>query len=219
MLAIEKEIHNCKRCRELAAVNFPYPPVYSFGNPSGKKIILVGINPSVKEFEGNFLLDKEDVRERRHSQLHYFDKEPYNYFKKVTPFLEGPVKEKLGWKESPWERVGVLDLVKCATVKRGGQWNKLTKTQKQFIIKNCEDYLIQQLKLYLPKFFILYGVGVCEWFQGFLDIEYEKYETFQTIFCNEPVRGIFIPQRQGYHSKPEILWVQDKLQKMLVTSQ
>jgi len=193
----------------------PYYPVFSFGNPVGKPLILIGINPSKKEFEEGFLSNSNRAEDRRISQLTYFEREPYNYFKKVEPFFGGPVKKVLGWKESPWEKVGTLDLIKCSTVKKNGQWNELTENQQRYFIANCESYLIRQLKMFKPDVVISYGVKVCEWFSDYLNTPYYEYKSFTSKINDRTIRGIFIPQRQGNHSVPEIVWVQRKLKKII----
>lgn len=217
--ALEREVHACEMCKARPPTMMPYPPVYSFGDPAGKPVILIGINPSRKEFEKKkgkrHLTISENPDDRRKSQLTYFKRKTHTYFKKVVPFFEGRVKKRLGWKKAPWEKVGVLDLVKCATITEDGQWNKLGKKQKDDIIKNCEGYLVKQLKLYNPRIVISYGVAVCEWFSKRSKDSYEEYTTFEANIDGESVRGHFVPQRQGSHSKPEIEWVQRKLASLL----
>jgi len=204
----------------------PYPPVYSFGDPAGKPVILIGLNPSRKEFEEKngkrFLSINENANERRASQLSYFEREPHTYFKKVVPFFKGPVKKKLGYTNTPWEKVGVLDLVKCATVTKKGQWNKISDSQKDELVCNCKNYLIKQLKLYSPRVLIPYGVDVCKWFrehdpQNTLRKKdpIDGYSTFNATIDGETFHGLYVPQRQGNHSKPEIKWVQIELARLL----
>jgi len=197
----------------------PYPPVYSFGDPAGKPVILIGLNPSRKEFEERkgkrFLSVSENANDRRSSQQSYFDRKLHTYFKNVGPFFDGPAKKKLRWTKTPWEKVGVLDLVKCATVTKDGQWNELRPSQKNDIIKECEGYLLKQLKLYRPRIVIPYGKSVCEWFEKYSNDSYEEYTTFEANIDGESIRGHFVPQRQGPHSKPEIEWVQKELALLL----
>jgi hypothetical protein len=204
----------------------PYPPVYSFGDPAGKPVILIGLNPSRKEFEEKkgkqFLSVCENTDDRRKNQLTYFERKLHTYFKNVEPFFEGPVKKKLGYTKVPWEKVGVLDLVKCATITEKGQWSKLGDPLKDEIVENCEDYLIKQLKLYSPLAVIPYGVDICKWFRAHdpqntlrKKDPIDGYTTFKAIINGETFHGIYVPQRQGPHSKPEIEWVQKKLASLL----
>lgn len=218
--ALMGEVHTCEKCNAKYSEIMPYSPVYSFGDPAGKPVILIGLNPSQKEFEyrsgKQHLSTSNDINDRRLSQLTYFERQTHKYFKKVTPFFKGPVKDSLEWSETPWEKVGVLDLVKCATVINGGQWNKLDKQQKDFFIGNCAGYLIEQLRLYRPRVILPYGVDACIWFSEWLNIHYEEYTSFEAKLEGESIRGIFIPQRQGKHSIPEIKWVQRELSHLLL---
>lgn len=224
--ALEREVHSCETCKARYSKTMPYPPVYSFGNPAGKPVLLIGLNPSRKEFEEKkgkrFLSISKNPDDRRLSQRTYFKRETHRYFKKVVPFFDGPVKTKLGYKETPWDMVGVLDLVKCVTVAKKGQWNDLSEPQKDEIIENCEGYLIKQLKLYSPKVVIPYGVAICKWFrahdpQNSLSKKdrIDGYTTFKAIIGGETFHGLYVPQRQDPHSRPEIEWVKKELARLL----
>ena len=215
MHSLESEVHSCRRCKKKLSGNMPYPPVYSFGDPNGKTVILVGINPSRKEFEEGFLSTSKSIEDRRYSQLSYFDRSTTTYFAKVAPFFNGAVKGLLGWEKSPWEKIGVLDLVKCTTIGKNGQWSKMGKYLQDHILGNCEEFLIKQLRIYRPRILIPYGVPVCEWFAEHLSTPYYEYESFKVKLDGLLTQGIFIPQRQGNHSKPEIQWVQRELAAIL----
>ena len=77
-------------CRLL--YTYPYPPVYSFGDPTNKTIILIGLNPSSQEFKKGFLSDSSDLEKRRKSQLDYFQGNVYSYFNKARSFFDKDVK-------------------------------------------------------------------------------------------------------------------------------
>jgi len=226
MNALESEVHKCILCKPKYCEIMPFPPVYSFGDPAGKPVILIGLNPSRKEFEAKkgkrFLSISENAEDRRACQLSYFERKPHTYFKNVVQFFEGAAKKKLGYKKIPWEKVGVLDLVKCATVIEEGQWSELSDGQQDELIENCERHLIKQLKLYSPRVVIPYGVDVCKWFrandpQNSLSKKdpIDGYTTFKAIIEGETFHGLYVPQRQGPHSKPEIEWVQTELARLL----
>ena len=227
MNALESEVHNCTLCKpKHLGIKMPFSPVYSFGDPAGKPVILIGLNPSRKEFEERkgkrFLSVSENANDRRASQQSYFERKPHTYFKNVGPFFDGPTKKKLGWSTDPWEKVGVLDLVKCVTVTKNGQWSELSDPQQDELIENCEDYLIKQLKIYSPRAVIPYGVDICKWFrahdpQNTLSKKdpIEGYTTFKAIIDGGTFHGLYVPQRQGPHSKPEIEWVQKELARLL----
>lgn len=219
MLDLERKAHACMRCKQTSPdlrEIILYPPVYSFGDPKSKEIIVVGLNPSRKEYDNNFLLNSPDIVERRKFQLTYFERLEYKYFKKIEGFFEGKVKKKICWVNSPWEKVGYLDLVKCPTTPlKGGQWSKVPKKWRKELIKNCEGYLKEQLKLYKSKIILPYGVDVCKWFAKYLNLEYKKFEAKRAQLNNREVCLLFIPQRQGPYSKPEISRVKERILKML----
>ncbi len=221
-------MHNCEKCKgTVPGVVLPYPPVYSFGNPEGKHIIAVGQNPSSKEYENLFLSRSPNVQERRESQLTYFERRKYSFFDELERFLGGgdeqervlgtKVRERIGWQNSPWEKVGYLDLVKRPTqpINGEGQWSKIPKKAQQTIIGNCESYLSEQLNLYQPKIILAYGADVGRWFSSYFDVLYEEFEERTAQLRGNKANLMFIPQRQGPHSKPEVLWVQAKILKML----
>jgi uracil-DNA glycosylase len=219
MIDLEKRVHNCEKCKKgkLRDV-LPYPPVYSFGNPEGKELVIVGQNPSTREFVNGFLVDGSDVEKRRQSQLTYFDRRNYLFFNELERFFEGKVREKMHWVNSPWEKVGYLDIVKCPTrpLNGQGQWSKLPQKMQRIIISNCEDYLIEQLSLYKPRIIIAYGADVGRWFSKHFNVSYEEFEDVTAQLGSKRVDIIFIPQRQGPHSKPEVVWVQKKILKVLM---
>lgn len=218
MLDLERKVHNCMKCKQTHLRKIiPYPPVYSFGDPKGKEIIVVGQNPSSREYVNGYLSNSPNIEERRKSQLTYFERRKYRYFNTLEIFFRDEVKEKIGWVYSPWEKVGYLDLVKCPTtpLKGSGQWSKISKRQQEGLIRNCEGYLKEQLNLYKPKVILPYGADVCRWFAKYLNLRYGSFEDRKAQVNNREVFLLFIPQRQGPYSEPEILWVQNKILKML----
>ncbi len=219
MIDLEKKVHTCQKCKnkELGSI-VPYPPVYSFGNPQGKQIMVVGQNPSSREYINGFLTDNPNAEMRRQSQLTYFDKRNYLFFNELERFFEGKVREKIQWVDSPWEKVGYLDIVKCPTrpLSGQGQWSELPLKIKHTIMSNCEHYLIEQLMLYRPRIIIAYGVDVGKWFSKYFKLLYKGFETVTTTLESRKIALIFIPQRQGPHSKPEVMWTQDEILNSLM---
>lgn len=218
MLDLEKKIHNCTKCKQTNLHKIlPYPPVYSFGDPYGKEIIIVGQNPSSREYVNGYLSASPNIEERRKSQLTYFKRRKYPYFDEIERFLGGKVRNKIGWVDSPWEKVGYLDLVKCPTTPLidSGQWSRISTRQQKMLIENCEGFLKEQLNLYKPKIILTYGADVGKWLAECLNVRYEQFEDKKARMGNREVNLLFIPQRQGSHTKPEILWVRDKILKML----
>jgi hypothetical protein len=217
MLELERRVHTCTRCRQGRLRNtLSYPPVYSFGNAEGKYLFVVGQNPSGREYINGYLSTSPDIEERRRSQLSYFDRRKYAFFNEPEKFFNGKAKETLDWKNSPWEKVGYLDLVKCPTRLRGrGQWSHIPSRMQQILIKNCEEYLKQQFDLYNPKVIIAYGADVGRWFSEWLNVPYEEFENVKAQLNDTEVNLVFVPQRQGPHSKPEASWVQNRIAKVL----
>jgi len=218
MLDLERKVHDCLKCKQTHLRKIlPYPPVYSFGDPQGKEIVVVGQNPSSREYINGYLSNSPNIEERRRSQLTYFEHRKYSYFDDIEKFLGGIVREKIGWLNSPWEKVGYLDLVKCPTtpLEGSGQWSRISKRQQEMLIGNCEGYLKEQLDFYKPKIILPYGADVGNWFAKYLNVRHEQFENEKTQLNNREVHILFIPQRQGPHSKPEILWVRNKILKIL----
>ena len=106
----ELGVHQCRKC-VTNCKSIRYSPVYSFGDPQGKPIIVVGINPSSAEYERKnggspYLNDSNDVHMRSASQLQYFENHVYDFFETVQEFFDDSVKaEVVSWATSPWERV------------------------------------------------------------------------------------------------------------------
>jgi len=216
MLDLERRVHNCQKCKQTFLHEIlPYPPVYSFGDLRGKEILVVGMNPSTKEYADGYLSDSLDVNERRKSQLTYFQRRKYRYFNEIERFFGYDLKEKINWIYSPWEKVGYSDLVKCPTKSERGQWSKISRRQQNELIRNCEGYLKEQLKLYKPKIIISYGADVGKWFANYLNFTYEEFEEKKVSLNTREIFVLCIPQRQGVHSKPEVLWIKNKLLDIL----
>ena len=163
MFELELRVHNCVKCKKQRFSDIlPYPPVYSFGNPAGKSIIVVGQNPSSREYVNGFLSKSPDIEKRRMSQLIYFDQRNHRFFNELERFFDGQVKEIVSWKKSPWEKVGYLDIVKCPTKAADGrgQWSKIPPRIQETIVSNCEDYLKERPDMYMPLVVIAYGADV-----------------------------------------------------------
>jgi hypothetical protein len=214
---------SCDRCKSVLGEVIRHYPVFTFGDPTGKSIIVVGINPSDTEYNTDHILSEEPL-ERQNKQLHYFDEREkvHRFFRKVEDFFEGEVKEKLQWGESPWEKVGFLDLVKCPTFP---MWSKLTakhvkvKGARRLLVNNCQGYLEEQLEQYAPRIIIAYGARVGKWFaQKYGDgkVMYKPLESSKITIADRKVDLLFVQQKQGpAHSEPDIKHVRDKLLEFL----
>lgn len=74
---------------------------------------------------------------------------------------------------------------------------------------------MEQLDLYKPKAIIAYGADVGRWFSCLLNVVYEDFENRVGNLAESKVNILFISQRQGPHSKPEVMCVREKIAKML----
>lgn len=216
MLELEQRVHLCRKCKRepaLRAVMTPHYPVWSFGDPAGKEIIAVGQNPLDSEYESLALSSSRSIASRRNSQLHYFDdgKEVCGFFKEIERFFAYKATERMGSDKSPWEKVGFIDLVKCPTK---CTWSKIRKAQQRQLIENCEEYLNEQLRSYKPRIIVAYGADVGRWFAKRLRIKYREFTSRTARLGDTEVHLVFVPQTQGPHSDPEILWVHRKLQRI-----
>lgn len=193
-----------------------YFPVYAFGDLEGKSILLVGLNPAQREYEDNppHLSGSNEIQERASRQRHYFDEPnaPYRYFANLETMFNVPKLQRLiGWQNSVWEKVGCLDLVKCVTSKERKQWTSLSPIEKHTIIGNCENYLIQQLKICSPNLIIAHGQDTYEWFISNSSKCEEKGDYLQiemnSVAENYSTRLLLLPQRYNltYEDKRKLI--------------
>jgi hypothetical protein len=215
------EMLRCRKCKEQDDLAKLLPndclPVCCFGDPMGKKVFVIGINPSKAEYDSGFLA--KDIGKALESQIRYFDRREYRYFDEVKRFFdEDLIRTKLGITRNLWGKVGYLDLVKCVTIaNKTEQWNGLKTSEKKRIVDNCQCFLEQQLNLYQPKLIVAYGKDVGVWFGGEKDLSYEE----EFSFISNPRRlgfqyqVIYVPQRQGKHSRPEVNEIRTKIKESL----
>jgi hypothetical protein len=206
---LELKIHNCTLCKlnDLSRV-VKYYPIISFGELIDKPLLVVGLNPSTREYEDGFVLNNRDPLKRHRSQMTYFDSGYYAFFKKLEKFFQGKAREALGWKKTPWEFVGFTDLAKCPTRNNKGQWTQLKISQKRRIIKNCELYLLDQIKENMPRALLAYGTDVCRWFYPEYTRDNDAFTT-RNWLNNFPV--LLVPQSQTAYPKQIIKSVQEKI--------
>lgn len=205
---LEHRVHTCSLCKEgdLKEV-VKYYPIYSFGNPYGKELLVVGINPSTREYKDNYVSSSQDPENRHNSQRNYFQQGPYTFFTKLEKFFHGEAKTALSWVKTPWEKVGFTDLVKCPTRYR---WTKIKPQFRRLIKKNCQQYLVEQLELIKQKATLAYGAPVCRWFYPGYTEDDDAYTTMK----NKPI--ILVPQSHRSHPKMIIQSVQKQIAKLLI---
>jgi len=216
---LEEGIHKCDKCKNLPFGNvIKYFPIISFGNPENKQIIVVGLNPSNREYEDNYVSNSHSIMERHTSQMRYFDKTPYTFFKHIMKYFENPVKSKLGWIKTPWEKVGYLDIVKCPVrihAQARSQWGSLSKKERRDIISNCSQYLVNQLEIFKPKLIMAYGADVCRWFYTGYTSKDAFTVTKSSILQDYDMMVILVPQTRGSHPKEIIDTIKDIIFKHL----
>jgi uracil-DNA glycosylase len=201
----EEQVHNCVKCKDQSfGYAVKYYPIISFGDPENKPIAVVGLNPSTREYEDKYVSDSASNKERHRSQLNYFKKKPYTFFKNLAKYFDNPVRSKLGWVRFPWEKVGYLDIVKCpvrAYPKAGSQWGSISPMERKAIISKCSPYLIIQLEQLEPKLVMAYGADVCRWFYP----DYTPDNAFTVKQCKIPLTEqnldvVLVPQTRGSHT-------------------
>jgi len=207
---LEHRVHACILCKEndLKEV-VKYYPIYSFGNPYGKELLIVGLNPSTREYEDNYVSSSKNPEKRHNNQMNYFQQGYYGFFTKLEKFFHGEAKTALNWVKTPWEKVGFTDLTKCPTRNEKGQWTQLKTNQKRRIIANCQQYLIEQIDIIKPRAILAYGADVCKWFYP----GYTQDDAFTTM-KNKPI--ILVPQKQGGYPKQIIQIVQEQIAKLII---
>lgn len=216
--ALMNAILNCRECKDQSNLGKHFPndclPVCCFGDPLGKEAFVVGINPSRAEYDSGYL--EKDMAKALESQMTYFDRREYRFFDEIARFFDDDViTAKLGIVKDLWERVGYLDLVKCVTTGNKEQWNGLKTSVKKETIENCQDFLERQLDLYQPRLIIAYGKDVGIWF-GMKDSDKEEFNVITSPRKLGFQYGvIYVPQRQGKHSRPEVNEVKEKIKESL----
>jgi uracil-DNA glycosylase len=143
---MSKNTHICNRC-ENNSLTFksPHysPEEYFEGNPKAK-VWIIGLNPKLDDDKKKHTdQKKKDLRE-------YFKnngKTIHSYFKTFKKVSE-QLFDMFGKDEAAH-----TDIVKCAT----NSFNV-----RKVVIKNCQPYLIEQIKKYQPDLIICNGAAVCE---------------------------------------------------------
>jgi uracil-DNA glycosylase len=143
---MSKNTHICNRC-ENNSLTFksPHysPEEYFEGNPKAK-VWIIGLNPKLDDDKKKHTdQKKKDLRE-------YFKnngKTIHSYFKTFKKVSE-QLFDMFGKDEAAH-----TDIVKCAT----NSFNV-----RKVVIKNCQPYLIEQIKKYQPDLIICNGTAVCE---------------------------------------------------------
>ena len=204
-------MHKCTICQEQGLDVVKNYPVLSFGDPREKTVLVVGINPSMAEYDG-YLSKSKDPRVRHREQLDYFDNNPYKFFERLGRFFEGDAQKALGWIDNPWEKVGFTDMVKCPTRKGKDQWSGLGRTMRRKIIDNCRKYLAHQLYEISPSIIMTYGADVCRWFYPAYKQENDAYTRREFMINGKSRPLILVPQTQGSHTPGALIrFIQEEI--------
>ena len=136
----------CKRCENDGLTfesKYYRPEEYFEGNPKAK-VWIIGLNPKLDD-------DKKKHTDQKKKDLRkYFKnngKTIHSYFKNFKKVSE-QLFDMFGKAEAAH-----TDIVKCAT-------NSFNVGKA--VIKNCQPYLIEQIKKYQPDLIICNGAAVCE---------------------------------------------------------
>lgn len=167
-------------------------PVISFGNPTKAKIATLGINPSNIEFVANgvFLSGEERRLATRPSlgapstepltdaQIQHVIDDCYNYFNR-KPYKKwfSPLDKivKIGFDASYYDGSAChLDLVHWAT---NTKWGDLSSVIKEKLLKESEEYLINQLKSENISKIIVNGSGVWNSLEKLKLVTYDEVKT------------------------------------------
>jgi hypothetical protein len=109
--------------------------------------------------------------------------------------------------------VGFTDLAKCPTRNEKGQWTQLRSSQKRRITENCQGFLVDQIKVHLPKAIFAYGTDVCRWFYPSY---YRDMHAFTTITWLDSFSVILVPQTQTAYPGQVIQIVQDEISAIFI---
>ncbi len=222
----EYSVHNCTKCKvaELDDI-IQYYPVFSFGNPQNKPLLVVGLNPSTWEYSSNFLSSSKYPVIRHKSQMNYFNnlrdenKKIYTFFKNLAKLFNEDAKLALNWLNTPWEKVGFIDMVKCPTRYNDGQWTSIKPESRQKkIISNCENYLIKQLEILKPKTIMAYGADVCRWFYPSYKDSNDRFTAINREINNQITTIILVPQTHGRHAEKDIEKIQKKVKEVITNT-
>jgi len=141
----------CKSCENDGLTfesEYYRPEEYFEGNPKAK-VWIIGLNPKLDD-------DNKKHTDQKKKELREYFKENgktihsyFKDFKKVSEQLFDMFEK---------DEAAHTDIVKCATNSFSFTSNKV----RNAVIKNCQPYLIGQLKKYQPDLIICNGAAVCE---------------------------------------------------------
>jgi len=148
---MNKSTHICNLCENNSLTfesKYYRPEEYFEGNPKAK-VWIIGLNPKLDD-------DNKKHTDQKKKELREYFKENgktihsyFKAFKKVSEQLFDMFEK---------DEAAHTDIVKCATNSFTFTSNKVRKD----VIKNCQPYLIEQIKKYQPDLIICNGAAVCE---------------------------------------------------------
>ena len=143
---MNKSTHICNLCENNSLTfesKYYRPEEYFEGNPKAK-VWIIGLNPKLDD-------DKKKHTDQKKKELREYFKDNgktihsyFKAFKKVSEQLFDMFEK---------DEAAHTDIVKCAT----NSFNV-----RKVVIKNCQPYLIEQIKKYQPDLIICNGAAVCE---------------------------------------------------------
>jgi len=140
-------MRTCRKCKQwgLEFSRNYRPEEFIEGNPKAP-VWLIGINPKNKT-------GFQDKRTTNDLKRYFRGNDIHPYFHDFETVSQ-KICENFG------NKVAHTDLIKCFSPK----WPLYRNFDKNAIIKNCSEYLICQIKKYMPKIIICNGADVSKYF-------------------------------------------------------
>lgn len=177
LTSLEQEILNCKKCSRLCSINpYPMPHVYYNKNITELKLFIIARNPGI---EHNYTeITKEEYLKIYHER--WFNCNIAEYFKEI--FGEDIIKQN----------VFFANVCKCSSPKN----TALTNGE----IKNCKNFLIQQLEIVKPKIILTFGKEAKNFFISYKYNEARIFNFFHPSYFNYN-QDKKLKERQNYKIK------------------
>jgi hypothetical protein len=75
----------------------------------------------------------------------------------------------------------------------------------------------EQLEQYTPRIIIACGARVGKWFAKKFGVTYKEFDDRKVLLANREVHLLYVPQKQGPHSEPEIASIKGKMMEFMRT--
>ncbi|MFX0066982.1 MAG: uracil-DNA glycosylase family protein [Candidatus Hermodarchaeota archaeon] len=195
-------IYECNKCSSLNIERNPSKgiiPLFGEGDPNNP-LWIVGLNPKLEE-EGMIVPDNEkSFTKYLKVERAYFNnmKTSHSYFKDFKHIF-GPK-----WESIFKKHIFYTDLVKYGSPN--------FKEIKKPAIKNCEIFLLEQIKAFTPRIIFCNGTPVVDWFKEHFTIKDNENNTQGELFLKDNKLSLiysgFIGRIDNYarrRIKPELI--------------